>query len=402
MHAAIGRDHFGQKPIELDALKNHLRVNVDCDGLTVDAKADLFTTSRQGTAERRAKRALRTAIDSVLANNQELRARDQKIKEEALRRATEGADKELEKALSDFQHLFERPVEVRVGGSGKKKKRRKKGKKGTKPNIPPLAPISPLSSEPTFLRFRKVVKKRIRVRPDAVASIHLEADAVDGYFPDKEQVQFSTTPDLGSTVRIFARERLAGGRLRVHFRAAADAAPGSAILTATCLPVASQGPLTDSIKLEIVAPISGGGGDQVRKVKKMVAPPYRVLWKEDSAGDSWSEAKVAWDEETVGEFKDRVALVNGDFGPFREMLDQVKVDQRKAILRLYVPPIVMSLVNLDKSEKEPPTSDIGESVPLHPDYRIAALRSVALGSVFTIRRLKKLGLGVGGSDPDGS
>lgn len=399
MHEAFSRDHFGQKPIDLDALRNHLKVNVECDGLTVDAKSDIFTTSRQGTAERRAKRALRDAIDSVLANNQDLRVRDQEIKEEALRRATEGADKELEKALSDFQHLFERDVEIRVGGSGKrkKKKRKKSGKKP--PVIPPLPPIAPLNSEPTFLRFRKVVKKRIRVQPGATASIQLEADAVDGYFPDAEQVQFSTVPDLGSTVRIFARERLSGGRLRVHFRAAADAAPGSAMLTATCLPASSEGPLTDSIELEIVAP-SGGSGGQVRKEKRKAAPPHRVLWKDDPNGDSWEDAKVSWDEDTVGEFKDGVALVNGDFAPFREMLDQVKVDQRKAIIRIYVPPVVMSLVSIDKSEKEPPKTEAGDPVSLHPDYRTAALRSVALGSVFTIRRLKKLGFGIGSSGSD--
>jgi hypothetical protein len=400
MHEAFGRDHFGQKPIELDALKNHLKVNVECDGLTVDAKSDIFTTSRQGTAERRAKKALRDAIDSVLANNQDLRIRDQEIKEEALRRATEGADKELEKALSDFQHLFEREVEIRIGGPGKRKKKKKKRKNGKKPPvIPPLPPIAPLNAEPTFLRFRKVVKKRVRVQPGATASIQLEADAVDGYFPDSEQVQFSTVPDLGSTVRIFARERLSDGRLRVHFRAVADAAPGSAMLTATCLPASSGGPLTDSIELEIVAP-SGGGGGQVRKEKRKVAPPHRVLWKDDPNGDSWADAKVSWDEDTVGEFKDGVALVNGDFAPFREMLDQVKVDQRKAIIRLYVPPVVMSLVSIDKSEKEPPKSEGGDPVSLHPDYRAAALRSVALGSVFTIRRLKKLGFGIGSSDAD--
>jgi hypothetical protein len=165
------------------------------------------------------------------------------------------------------------------------------------------------------------------------------------------------------------------------------------------LPASSGGPLTDSIELEIVAP-SGGGGGQVRKEKRKVAPPHRVLWKDDPNGDSWEDAKVSWDEDTVGEFKDGVALVNGDFAPFREMLDQVKVDQRKAIIRLYVPPVVMSLVSIDKSEKEPPKTEGGDSVPLHPDYRAAALRSVALGSVFTIRRLKKLGFGIGSSDAD--
>ena len=397
MHEAFARDHFGQKPIELDALKNHLKVNVECDGLTVDAKADIFTTSRQGTAERRAKKALRDAVNSVLANSEELRIRDQEIKEDALRRATEGADKELEKALSDFQHLFERDVEIRTGESGKKKKKRKRKRKKdgkNSPVVPPLAPISPLSAEPTFLRFRKVVKKRIRVRPDADASIQLEADAVDGYFPDVEQIQFSTVPDLGSTVRIFARERLSGGRLRVHFRAAADAAPGKAMLTAACLPSSSEGPLTDSIELEIVAPSTGGGDGRVRKEKRKAAPLHRVLWREDANGDSWEDWKVSWDEDTVGEFKDGVALVNGDFAPFREMLDHIKVAQRKTIIRIYVPPVIMSLVSIDKREKEPPTEN-GDSISLHPDYRAAALRSVALGSIFTIRRLKKLDLGIG-------
>jgi hypothetical protein len=401
MHEAFARDHFGQKPIELDALKNYLKVNVECDGLTVDAKAEIFTTSRQGTAERRAKKALRDAVDSVLGNNRDLRERDQEIKEEALRRATEGADKELERALSDFQHLFEREVEIRVGGSGERKKKKGK-KKRKKPEVEPLAPIAPLHSEPTFLRFRKVVKKRIRLRPDVVASIQLEANAVDGYFPDQEQVQFSTVPDLGATVRIVAREHLSGGRLRVHFRADGEAAPGSAVLTASCLPASSAGPITDSIDLEIVPAPTGSSGGQVRKEKRKVAPPHRVLWKEDPNGESWADAGMDWTEDTVGQFENGVAYVNGDFAPFREMLDQVGVDQRKAIIRLYVPPVVMSLVSIDKSEKEPPTDEeTGKLVLLHSAYRTAALRSVALGSVFTIRRLKKLGFGVGDSEETG-
>lgn len=399
MHEAFGRDHFAQKPIELDALKNHLKVNVECDGLTVDAKADIFTTSRQGTAERRAQRALRDAVDSVVANDRQLRIRDQEIKEAALRRATEGADKELERALTDFQHLFEREVEVREGGNRKKKSKKRKKNKGKKPDIKPLDPIAPLHGEPTFLRFRKVLKKQVRVAPGAVASILLEANAIDGYFPDREQVQLSTTPDLGKTIRIFARERLSDGRLRVHFRAAADATPGSAVLTASCLPPSAEGPLTDSIDLEIVPPTGGSAGGTIRKEKRKVAPPHRVLYREDANGKSWEDEGVDWTEDTVGEFKNGVALVNGDFAPFRDLLDQVKVGQRTAIIRLYVPPVVMSLVSLDKSEKEPPKSDSGDSVPLHRDYKVAALRSVALGSVFTIRRLKKLGFGVG-DDPD--
>jgi hypothetical protein len=400
MHDSASRDHFGQKPIELDALKNYLKVNVECDGLTVDAKSEIFTTSRQGTAERRAKDALRDAINSVLAGNPQLRALDQEIKEEALRRATEGTDKELERALSDFQHLFEREVDVRVGR--KKRKGKKRRKKGKKPNIKHLDPIAPLHAEPTFLQFRKVVRKRLRIEPGGVASIQLEADAVDGYFPEQEEIKFSTAPDLGSTIRIFARERLTDGRLRVHLRAATSAASGNAVLTATCLPKSSSGPLTDSIDLEIATPASGGGGGATRKEKKRVAPPHRVLWKEDTNGHSWGDAGVDyWTEDTVGEFKDGVALVNGDFAAFRELLDQVGVDQRQAIIQLYVPPVVMSLVSIDKTEKEPPTDDqTGASVTLHSAYKDAALRSVALGSVFTIRRLKKLGFGVGDSDED--
>jgi hypothetical protein len=398
MHDAESRDRFARKPIELDALKNHLKVNVECDGLTPDAKADIFTTGRQGTAERRAKTALQNAIASVLANNPELRARNQEIRDEALRRATAGADRELEKALSDFQHFFEQEVEVSMG-TGKKKQRRKK-RKGKKPTIAPPPPIAPLHSEPTFLKFRKVVKSKLRVRPGHTASIQLEADAVDGYFPNKEKVQFGTTPDLGSTIRISATERLAGGRMRIYIRGHKTASPGKAILTASCLPASAKGLITDSIEIEISQPSSGesSGGEGKRKVKKKLAPPHRVLWKEDSSGNGWADEGVNWSEETIGEFKNGVALVNGDFGPFRQMLDQIKFEQRESIIRLYVPPLVMSLVSLDKSEKEPPKDAEGKTIDFHSDYKYSALRSVALGSIFTIRRLRKLGIGIEDSE----
>jgi hypothetical protein len=392
MHSTRPREHFAQKPIELDALKNYLKVNVECDGLNVDAKSEIFTTGRQGTTERRAKGALATAIDSVLANNPQLRDLDRQKKEEALRKATEGADRELEAALNEFQHFFEREVDVTVGDGTKKQKRKKKG--GKAPKIEPLKPIKPLHTEPTFLRFRKVVRDKLKLRPGATSSVLLEADAVDAYFPDREKIHFATAPDLGSKVRVYARERLAGGRMRIHFRTAEDATPGKSVLTASCLPASASGPLTDSIDIEIVSPKTGPGDRRrTRKEKKKVAPPHRVLWKEDPK-DSWESAKVNWTEDTVGEFKDGVALVNGDFTPFREMLDQIKTSQQKSVIRLYAPPLVMSLVGLDKRKTEPPIDSEDNAVVLHETYEGDFLRTVALGSIFTIRRLKKMGLGI--------
>ena len=184
--------------------------------------------------------------------------------------------------------------------------------------------------------------------------------------------------------------------MRIHLVTAKDAASGAAVLTASCLPPSAGGPLSDTIDLEIVPAATGKGKGRKRKEKRKVAPPHKVLWKEDATGSSGSDEGMShWTDETIGEFKTGVAYVNGDFEPFRRMLDQVKSDQRKSIIHLYVPPVVMALVGLDKRKTNPPKGDNDKPVVIHPAYEHDFLRSVALGSIFTIRRLKKLGFGIG-------
>lgn len=394
VHSGRGRAHFARVPINLDAIHKNLVVRVVGDGLSADAKADIFTTDRQGTAARKITRLLQQAIDETLGQDPDLRRLDQEAKDEALRRAAGRTDRELEKALADFQHFVDREVEISAGPS---KRKRRKGPPRPKPVVQPLPPISPLHKHPTFLRFRSKVRSTVRIEPGRSASVLLEADAVDDYF-NQHPLTVTTSPNLGTAVRVYSQDKLNDGRMRIRLRADNSASPGQATLNASCLPPTATTPLAASIPLEVVPAKVGGDGSGRKRTERRSLPPKPVVLYEKIEPTWDSEGMDDWTVETVGEFKNEIAYINGDYKPLTRMLDQVPTDKRKDHLRLYLPPVAMALVSLSKEEKSPPTDSDDKAIPLHPQYRKASLLSAALGSIFTVRRLKKLGLGLDDED----
>ena len=68
--------------------------------------------------------------------------------------------------------------------------------------------------------------------------------------------------------------------------------------------------------------------------------------------------------------------------------------QAQEYLKLYVAPITMSVVGISDLENNPPKSDDGTVEELPTPYRHAAFRAAALGAIFTIRKIKKMGIGI--------
>ncbi len=405
MHHARGRRHFGVEPVRLDAIRDFLVVEVKLDGLSADAKALLLTTDRQGAAEREIKRELERAIDDVLGSDEELRRLNDEEKERALSQAAQSRMKDLDRELVAFEY-FVRNEKTTVKRKVKQwvKQLRRRG-----PNIA-LEPLSPLHEHPTFVRFRKELRTRLRISPGATTSVLLEADAVDGYFGDERQASFQFVPPMGAVLQVYAQEQLQGGRMRVRIKARDDVEFGTTLLTVSYLPPNAAAPLTDEIEVEIAPPRERRmrtDADNLslveveveieEEVERPAPPPYEILFAEREP--TWaSKGMDDWSDETVGAYKNDVAYVNGDFAPLLRLLGDAKSGQQQEYLTLYAAPIIMTLVGLAKQEASPPLDEeSGEPVWLHADYKSAALNGVALSSIFTIRKLRKLAMS---DDPD--
>jgi hypothetical protein len=399
-HHARSRLHFGQKPIQLDAIRDNLLVDIKLDGLTADGKALILTTDRQGAAERGPRFALEQAVDDLLATDVELRRLNKEAHDDALQAAATSSRKDLDRELTQFQH-FVRTEKVKV---------RVRVKKQAPAETPPtpkvkLEPIYPLLTHPTFLRFRKKFRQVVRIAPGHTASVLLEADAVDGYFGSHRQPMFAFNPGAGSALRVVSLDELKDGRTRVRIKAGANAQFGTLRLIASYLPPSAAGPLTTEIDVEIAARkprVNSGKGKQreveaweEREEERPAPPRYAVLFA--AKEPSWASCNMGdWTDRTVGEYRTGVAYVNGDYRPVKRLLAQVATEKHEEFLSLYLAPVIMTLVGLAKQESEPPKDeDTGEAVPLHDSYRRAALEGVALSSIFTIRKLRRLGFDAG-------
>ncbi len=215
-HVARADAHFKTKRVGLEALVGHLLVEVELDGLSADAKADVITTSRHTRAAREIGNRLDEAIDQVLAEDDDLQDWNTKIREAAFKRAASQRISGLENALRAFNLTFKQKKTILVPGPG--------GHTGPKPEPKLPDPISPLHDHPEdIFQFRKVLRRTVRVRRGSTGSVQLEADATDGYFDDSGRLSLQFVPDLGDKLRIVGRDSLVDGRMRIRLKASPDA-----------------------------------------------------------------------------------------------------------------------------------------------------------------------------------
>jgi hypothetical protein len=398
-HHARNRLHFGQDPIRLESIRDSLLVEVKLDKLTPDAKALILTTDRQGAAEREARFQIEAAIDDTLATDTELRTLNDAERDTAVQKALQSSMKDLDRELVQFGHFVRtEKVKVRV-----KKQKTIQIKKQPAPKIQ-LPPIAPLHAHPTFLRFRKQFREVLHVAPGKTTSVLLEADAVDGYFNDTRQPSFQFNPPTGMALTVFCLDDLADGRMRVRIKAATTAALGATKLIATYLPPSANAPLTTAIDVVIALakPRKQGTGTRTQTVdvweteeqEREAPPPYEILYEDRDP--KWADHHMGhWTTDTVGEYKNSVAYVNGDYASFGRLLRDVPTNQHQEYVSLYAAPVIMTIVGLAAEEADPPKDDDGKAIDLPEAYRTAMLETAALSSIFTIRKLRKLKLMTG-------
>lgn len=400
-HNARSDRHFGSKKVGLDALRGHLVVEVELDELSPDAKSLVVTTARNNRARRQLGAKIEDAIDQVLRDDDRLKELNQEIREEAFRKASSQRIAGLDKALRAFGLLVKRKREITVDGPEKEDA------------LEPITakapdPISPLHDHPQeIFQFRTTLRSRIRVERGHTSSVLLEADAVDGYFDGSGTIlSLQLVPDLGEKLRVVSRDSLEGGRMRVHMRATKDAPLVETQLIASCLPPDAAAPLTASIPVEIIedgARRKNGDRRKNKKEKKEVeedAPPDVVVAYREDPEYSWAGLSLDWTVETVGEYKNGIAYVNGDFADLAKLRDELPKQRHNDITNLYVAPVGMTLVGLKESEENPPKDSDDKDIDLHEHYRNAALQSAALSSLFAIRYMNDKTTLLGSSDDE--
>ena len=386
--------HFSSKRIGLDALRGHLVVEVELDDLSPDAKSLVVTTSRTNRSRRQIGAKIEEAIDQVIASDDKLKALNQQIREEAFRKASSQQITGLDKALRQFGLLVRRPKAITVTEPGTARDRKRK------PTINPLDAIAPLHTHPKdVFQFRTVLRERIRVKQGKTASVLLEVDAIDGYFDGSgASLSLQFVPDIGEKLRFTSQDSLEGGRMRIRIRAARDAPLIETKLIASCLPPNANAPFTAEIPIEIIDPRSAldrdpDGKPRNRRKTKQVeqdAPPQVVVAYDDHAEHSWQHHGLNdWNTDTVGQYKNDIAYVNGDFTALAELRSKLPTNRHDDITSLYVAPVGMTVVGLHESEQDPPEDNSGTPVELHSHYRKAALRSAALSSIFAIRYMNE-------------
>ncbi len=396
-HHARPRAHFGRAAIGLEAIRDNLVVEVKLDKLAPDAKAMLLTTDRQGAAERGIRFQVEEAIDEQLRIDTELKRLNESALAAALSKAAGSSFADLDRELVQFENLVRKETQkFKV-----KKQEMKSEGKNPPPRTSPLKPIAPLHPHPTYLSFRKQFREVIRVAPGKTASLLLEADAVDGYFGVANHPSYQFTPATGSALVVYSHTELQGGRMRVRMKAAPNAAHGKTKLTASCLPPTASLPLTTSIDVEIATPKPRTGRSgriapmtvEVDEDREIAVPPrYKVVYRDGK--ETWASLGLDhWTTDTVAEYKSGIVYINGDYDPLITLLKDGATAQAKEYLRLYIAPVVMSVVGLSNEETNPPKDEDGNEQLLPAPYRDAAYRAAALGAIFTIRKLKKLGLG---------
>lgn len=384
-HSTRSDQHFASRRVGLDALRGHLLVEVELDGLSPDTKSGITTTGRNTRAQRQIGAQLQDAVDQLLAEDEQLRHWNEQVRERAFQRAARHRIPGLERALRAFGMTFKRRRTVAVvdGGDETDESRRRE-----RPVLEPLEPLAPLHEHPTdVFGFRKVLRRTIRVKRGHTASVLLEADAVDGYFDDPSRLRLRFAPDAGDRLRIVSRDSLEGGRMRIRMRAAADAPLGALELCADC--ITPERPLADEIAVEVVEPTpppSDGAHARRRtqEVEEDAPPPVTVHFKDaEDPERRWPEG---WTEETVGDFDPAgIARVNGDFAELVRLRNQLPANRHEDVTNVYIAPIAMTLVGLADAEREAPADEEGQEVGLHPHFRAAALRAAALSSIFAIR-----------------
>ena len=193
-HGTIKRAIFGRKKVGLNRIGKDLFVLVDCSEISVDAREDLFMSSRDRLSEGELRRAIEKQLEEILANDSELKnlQEERRSKEQSEKLSNE---KPLEEVLNNIlkssptlSSLFLKGQRLNMPKNKGQNQYQQNG--GGKENLDGNGSNEGSNAfigrkHPTYIRFQKAPNSELYERnceQGRMVRITLETDAENGYF----------------------------------------------------------------------------------------------------------------------------------------------------------------------------------------------------------------------------
>jgi hypothetical protein len=297
---------------KLPFIYRNVIVQVEADGLSRQAKKELFASTRERARQSDVRSEIYETLASVLRGDEDLLRLNEEERERLLRKSSAVVNDKIRKKLGRYiKHVLKDTQRSAPSGSangtdGHNAKHRKPGRA----SAPRSTEDSHLPDVPTYISF---VKEVLTVVQGGRAQLLVEIDAKNDYLPrHNDELTITIEGPVSAKVRVAARSALTAGRSRWLVQADVDAPLGDYKLTAA-LCVGSM--LTASLPVTVKsAPQARKGNDRGSgpDTGPNVAWVYRDNWP-----DGFTELTVGRVAETDTSTD---ILINRNYGLLDEAL----------------------------------------------------------------------------------
>lgn len=312
---------------KLPFIYRHLIVQIEADGLSRQAKKELFASTRERARQSDVRTEIYETLAQVLRGDEELLRLNDEARERLLRKASAEVNERVRKKLSKFiKHVLkdtERPGSRSGSGSGIGDYAPKHGKPG-QPSQPRPTGDAHLLDVPTYLKFGK---DALTVAQGRSAQLWVEIDAKNNYLPKhNDDLTISIDGPASDKVRVAARSALTAGRARWLVQADVDAPLGDYKLLATLETV--------NAALTAILPVRIVPEPQAKRGKDPGSEPDtgpNVVWVYK---DQWPDG---FTEHTVGQVAETDTstdiLINRNYKPLDDALSVPGLTEGKVTSR---------------------------------------------------------------------
>jgi hypothetical protein len=346
-----------------------LVVLIDCNGLTNEAKREVFASTREQSKDSPLTRRILDRVRQELDSDEDLLALDERARQQVLAAATSSTSERVKKQLAG-------QIASTLKGSGPG--RRGGGKKppsgGAGERTPRDLSDDHLLAVPDEL---VILDDPVRIRPGTTRSMRLHINAKNGFLPQHaDGLSVVIGQQLNEHVRLVSTGKLLGGQVRLTLEADADAPiTDSALQVALVVPPLSL-MLTAQGKVELYEPnntkdSSDSGGE----------PDIDIHWV---GREAWAQFEPPWDEQVVGDVhitrdSDDEELItrvewyfNEAFAPYEQVIGakQVGQDQTNKLRERYELPVCWGMFQQSMAEAahEKHVEEEGRAVEIPDDY----------------------------------
>jgi len=315
-NTAVSMTLFGQRQdamprtwikdkVRLPFLFKNMVVQIDADRLTMRAKRELFSSTRERATESDLKQRIYEEVADLLSNDEMLRHLNYQEKERLLRKSAEATNEKVRKRLARFVKTKLKNAQ-RQGEGGVAP-----GQGGTR-SMPSGAPSSPrdISDEhlPNFPTSIKFDKRQVTVRQGRKTSVWVHVNAKNGYLPTHDEhltLRWEPEPVAGQ-VRVASRSTLRGGKSSWQIAATGDASLGEYTLTAEL--VTPSGYLVDTLLVSVASPLPAPKENP--STEPETGPDVRWVRKDEWGDFEFTERSVGRVDEVEGA---TIIWVNRDY-----------------------------------------------------------------------------------------